>query len=182
MRRIHHTLSIIMIIVFLSGCKSNSVENSPTNIATTYPVETTYEVESAYPSGVIPEDTSYGYQTPGYITATPDPTLSPIIIADVQHEGSAEIIEIKNISDKVVDISAYMIYSPEMEDRKILPENLRLSSGESFMIYNGQNLDYPEEQVWLEKFIINNPLDEILLLNNAARIIYNFIYYPPVSD
>lgn len=185
-------ISIFMLgIIFLTntGCQNTTtadpnqdILDQGTAITTIYPINNVQELESIYPSGDIPETKVPEYLLPGFITATPDPELAPIVISEIKHEDDVEIIVIKNISDKEIDISAYMIFSPEAGDRKILPNDLMLSSGETFQIFNGENLNVPQEQIWLSKSILVNPLDEIWLLNKAARIVYYFTYYPTIPE
>lgn len=180
---------MVIILVMLAGCQTangdNAITPAPedqTTVATTYPMGTTFELESIYPSGEAPGTQVPEYMLPGFTTATPDPELAPIVISEVRHEENVEVIVIKNISNQEIDISAYMIFSPEMGDRKILANNIRLSSGETYELYNGENLEVPQEQIWLTKAVLNNPLDEIWLLNSAARIVYFFTYYPSISE
>lgn len=189
MKEIYRMILVSISLLILSGCQSKPTDNAnPTlpeqqpSIATTYPLENTYMIESIYPSGEIPETQVPQYLLPGFITATPDSKIAPIVISEVRHENNSEIITIKNISNDEIDISAYMIFSPEAGERKILPNDLKLSSGETYQIYNGENLNYPQEQIWLNRSILNNPLDEVWLLNKAARIVFYFTYYPTVVD
>lgn len=189
MKKVFRIIALCIISVNIMGCQNTNVDNAnqpvseqQTTIPTTYPMENVYEIESIYPSGEVIGTQVPEYLLPGFITATPDPELAPIVISEVRHEDNVEIIVIKNISNKEVDISAYMIFSPEVGDRKILPNDLRLSSGETFLLYNGENLDFPQEQIWLTKAVLNNPLDEIWLLNSAARIVYYFTYYPTITE
>jgi hypothetical protein len=66
--------------------------------------------------------------------------------------------------------------------RKILPSNLILEPGESFVLYNGPELEkYPEDQRWLDESVLTEVLDEVWLTNAAARIIYYFVYYPSIT-
>lgn len=189
MNKVVKIITFCFILVTITGCQNTNVDNpntpvseQQTTIPTIYPMDNVYEIESIYPSGEAIGTQVPEYLLPGFITATPDQELAPIVISEVRHEENVEIIVIKNISDKEVDISAFMIFSPEVGDRKILPNDLRLSSGETFELYNGENLDFPQEQIWLTKAVLNNPLDEIWLLNSAARIVYYFTYYPAISE
>jgi len=119
---------------------------------------------------------------PGFVTMTPDASLTSIIISEVRHENDVESIYVTNISSETKDISNYMIYSPELDVRKIFPSNLVLEPGESFILCNGANLEsYPAEQRWLDTPILTEALDEVWLTNSAGRILYYFIYYPSIT-
>ena len=119
---------------------------------------------------------------PGFVTMTPDADLSSIIVSDVKHEGDVESIYITNISADTHDISKYMIYSPASDARKILPNNLILEPGETYVLYNGTSLEnYPVDQRWLDTPVLTQALDEVWLTNSAARILYYFIYYPSIT-
>lgn len=141
-----------------------------------------YAESNAYPVETAQETQVPAYMVPGFITSTPDASLSSIIVSEVQHKDGVESISIKNISPSTQDISAYMIYSPKLDVRKILPSDLILEPGDSFVLYNGANLDkIPEDQRWLEAPVLTEVLDEVWLTNAAARIIYYFIYYPSIT-
>ena len=193
MKTIVKTTLIGMIIATLIGC-SNTKTVTPEEF-TANQTELSEDTESAYPANTEEmTDQAYplenrenteitAYLLPGFSTPTPDPAMVSIIISEVRHENGLETIVIKNISDETMDISSYMIYSPAVDDRKILPQNLTLESGETFMLYNGPgSSEYPESQRWLTQTILEQALDEVWLLNDAARIIYYFIYYPAVSE
>ncbi len=181
---------LLLLIVVIAGCSpkptpvSQSTEPAaiPSPELTAYPIPQTNVESNAYPIGTAQETAVPGYLVPGFITNTPDASLVSIIVSEVQHEGDVESIYIKNISSTTQDISSYMIYSPKLDVRKILPSNLILEPGETFVLYNGANLEkFPEEQRWLDAPVLTEALDEVWLTNAAARIIYYFIYYPSIT-
>lgn len=187
------TVLIGMIIATLIGCgNTNTVTPDeytinhtelPEDTESAYPVNTEEMTDQAYPLENRENTEIPAYLLPGFSTPTPDPEMVSLIISEVRHENGLETIVIKNISGETMDISSYMIYSPAVDDRKILPQNLTLESGETFMLYNGPgSSEYPESQRWLTQTILEQALDEVWLLNDAARIIYYFIYYPAVSE
>ena len=181
---------LLLLIVVVAGCspKSTPVPQStepavnPLPELTAYPIPETNIESNAYPFQTGQDTPVPAYLVPGFITNTPDASLVSIIVSEVQHEDDMESITIKNISSSTQDISSYMIYSPKLDTRKILPSNLILEPGESFVLYNGANLEkYPEEQRWLDAPVLTEALDEVWLTNSAARIIYYFIYYPSIT-
>lgn len=181
---------LLLLIVVIAGCSpkptpaSQSTEPAaPTSPElTTYPIPETYTEPNAYPFQTEQETPVPAYLVPGYITNTPDASLVSIIVSEVQHEDDVESIYIKNISSTTQNISSYMIYSPKLDTRKILPSNLILEPGESFVLYNGADLEkFPEDQRWLDEQVLTEALDEVWLTNSAARIIYYFIYYPSIT-
>lgn len=175
--------SLLILLLFLTACASTS-NGTPTSgeIATRPP--------GAYPAPGIPGIQGYpapggdqptptpGYMGAGFITATPDAGQTPLIIASVQHEGTLEIFTIKNIGQQAQDISGYMLFSPNIAESYMFPVGLTLASGDTYTVYNGATGGKPQEQIWLDAFALNEPMDEVWLLNRAARIIYTFIYYP----
>jgi hypothetical protein len=186
-------LLIGLIIATLMGCsnletatpdESTSGQTEfPGETELAYPVNTDDMSNQAYPLENRENTEIPAYLLPGFSTATPDPAMVDIIISEVKHENGLEIIVIKNIAEKTIDISSFMIYSPAFDDRKILPQNLFLESGDTFELYNGpESSEYPESQRWLTQTILNQALDEVWLLNDAARIIYYFVYYPSVPE
>lgn len=184
-------ITLFSAIIFgLIGCEiadTTPLEESPVDntkmsseAESTYPVETEDSTQS-YPVGEISKTEMPGYLLPGFITSTPDASLANIIISEVKHENGVEIITLENIGESTQDISAFMIYSPALDTRKILSQNLILDPGETYNLYNGPDTSaYPYEQRWLPQTILNDAMDEVWLTNDSARIIYYFIYYPPV--
>lgn len=112
----------------------------------------------------------------GFITQTPDPKETPLIIR-VTKSSDVEEIRIINISTSPIDISGYLLFSEILEDRLILPEQTILESQDVLSVYNGKK---PINGAihWNDDFSILNIEDQILLLNRAGRIIYYYTYYP----
>ncbi len=181
---------LLILITIIAGCSSKPTA-VPQNTAatgstspemTTYPVPGTFVENNTYPLQADQETPVPAYMVPGFITHTPDASLVSIIVSEVQHEDGVESIYIKNISSVTQDISSYMIYSPKLDVRKILPSNLILEPGDTFVLYNGADLGkFPEDQRWLDAPLLTEALDEVWLTNGAARIIYYFIYYPSIT-
>jgi len=190
MKNISRFAIVFILFSLLSSCTQQSTpdsESTPSTVLpslekTAYPVPD-YSLESStYPFPADQETQVPPYMVPGFVTMTPDPSLTSIIVSEVRHENDVESIYITNISSETQDISNYMIYSPKLDVRKIFPSNLVLEPGESFILYNGANLEsYPTEQRWLDKPILTEVLDEVWLTNNAGRILYYFIYYPSIT-
>lgn len=190
MKNISRFAIVFILFSLLSSCAQQSTPDSestpsavlPSLEKTAYPVPD-YSLESStYPFPADQETEVPPYMVPGFVTMTPDPSLTSIIVSEVRHENDVESIYITNISSETQDISNYMIYSPKLDVRKIFPSNLVLEPGESFILYNGANLEsYPAEQRWLDKPILTEVLDEVWLTNSAGRILYYFIYYPSIT-
>ena len=182
---------IILILIFLlASCTPEGTQepqDDPTALVPAaetipYPIANQSLEGSTYPIAGEQETQVPAYMVPGFITMTPDATLTSIVVSEVRHEDEVESIYITNISSATQDISNYMIYSPEMDARKIFPSNLILEPGESFVLYNGANLQsFPVDQQWLDTPVLTEVLDEVWLTNGAARILYYFIYYPSIT-
>ncbi len=185
------TIVIILTLIFLlASCTpketqepiSETTATIPAAGTTPYPIANQPLEGSTYPITVGEETEVPAYLVPGFITMTPDAALTSVIVSEVRHDEGVESIYITNISAETQDISNYMIYSPEMDARKILPSNLILEPGESFILYNGVNLgNFPADQQWLDTPVLTEVLDEVWLTNSAARIMYYFIYYPSIT-
>ena len=190
MKSISRFSILIVLLSLLSSCAQQSTPDPlstpsavlPSPEETAYPVPYDFLESSTYP---IPGEQATQvppYMVPGFVTMTPDASLTSIIISEVRHENDVESIYVTNISSETKDISNYMIYSPELDVRKIFPSNLVLEPGESFILYNSANLEsYPAEQRWLDTHILTEALDEVWLTNSAGRILYYFIYYPSIT-
>lgn len=183
-------LSLFILIILVAGCsfqqtptpQSTASDVLPSAEITAYPVPDKFLESTTYPTLNEQETPVPPYMVPGFITMTPDASLTSIIVSEVRHEDELESIFIKNISSTNQDISNYMIYSPKLDVRKIFPSNLILEPDESFIIFNGADLEnYPVDQRWLDAPVLTEVLDEVWLTNNAARIIYYFIYYPSIT-
>ncbi|MFA7408220.1 MAG: hypothetical protein WCY93_10445 [Anaerolineaceae bacterium] len=190
MKTIHKIVIILTLIMLLSSCTLQSTQEPQINATplvpesenTPYPITDNSIESSTYPIPVQHETEVPPYMIPGFVTMTPDADLSSIIVSDVKHEGDVESIYITNISADTHDISKYMIYSPASDARKILPNNLILEPGETYVLYNGTSLEnYPVDQRWLDTPVLTQALDEVWLTNSAARILYYFIYYPSIT-
>lgn len=180
----------VIVIGLLVSCspKPTPAPQTTPSAATPLPVNTTYPVSggsvesSTYPVGGQQATQVPPYLVPGFVTMTPDAKLNSIIVSEVRHENDVESIYITNISSTNQDISNYMIYSPAKDVRKILPSNLILKPGESYILFNGADLSsHPADQQWLDTPILTEALDEVWLTNSAARILYYFIYYPSIT-
>lgn len=181
---------LLLLLIIVVGCSSKTTpapQSTPTVAPaspelTAYPIPGTSVEANPYPVQTGQETPVPAYMVPGFITMTPDASVASIIVSEVQHEADVESISIKNISSTTQDISNYMVYSPKLDVRKILPSNLILEPGESFILYNGADLEkYPEDQRWLDAPALTDALDEVWLTNSAARIIYYFVYYPSIT-
>jgi hypothetical protein len=190
MKSISRFSILIVLLSLLSSCAQQSTPESlstPSAVLhlpekTAYPVPDDFLESSTYPVPGEQATQMPPYMVPGFVTMTPDASLTSIVISEVRHENDVESIYVTNISSATQDISNYMIYSPELDVRKIFPSNLILEPGESFVLYNGANLDsFPAEQRWLDTPILTEALDEVWLTNSAGRILYYFIYYPSIS-
>jgi len=190
MKTINKIVIVLTLIVLLSSCTLQSTQEPqsdqtalvPAAETTPYPIANQPVEGSTYPIQSEQQTEVPAYMLPGFITMTPDATLTSIIVSEVRHEDEVESIYITNISSEKQDISNYMIYSPEMDSRKIFPSNLILEPGESFVLYNGADLQsFPADQQWLDTPVLTEVLDEVWLTNSAARIIYYFVYYPSIT-
>lgn len=185
------TIVIVLTLIFLLASCSPKVTQEPKNDPTAlvpaaettpYPIANQPLEGATYPIPAEQQTEVPAYMVPGFITMTPDAALTSVIVSEVRHENEVESIYITNISAATQDISNYMIYSPEMDARKIFPSNLILEPGESFVLYNGANLgSFPSDQQWLDTPVLIEVLDEVWLTNGAARIMYYFIYYPSIT-
>lgn len=181
---------LIYLFLALAGCNWKSVSIIEETSESLNKSETDIRTPSLFNSTstdlnlLYPIENSLSTQTPnylssGFVTLTPDPLLSNIVISEVRHENDVEVIVIKNIGASAQDIGSYIIYSPGANERKVLPKDLVLQSGDTYSIYNGSDLSvFPEEQGWMKNAVLTTAFDEVWILNNAGRIMYYFTYYP----
>jgi len=112
-------------------------------------------------------------------TTTPDKTISPLIIEKVERIENSELITLANISDEDIDLKNYIIVDPQEYNLKKFPQNTILKPGEKYLILNGDSQTKISEtfDYWLPKNILNQANDEIIITNEAGRIIWSYIYY-----
>lgn len=176
----------VMCTILLVGCGSK-----PTIVATTSlpSPEATEEISEAYPLPGYPIETqstepgsSESYPAgptsiPGepHASATPDPSVSPIIITNVIHDNdSLETIFVSNVTDVSQDIAGYSLLVPGTSEHINFPEGT-LAPGESLRVYNGSEAkDQSGGLVWLDQVVLKIPGDSIILLNRAGRMIWNY--------
>jgi len=117
--------------------------------------------------------------SPGIIlTATPDKSISPLIIEKVERIENSELITLANISDEDIDLKNYIIVDPQDYNLKKFPQDTILKPGEKYLILNGDGQTKISEtfDYWLPKNILKQANDEIIITNEAGRIIWSFIY------
>lgn len=162
-----YRLALLLIIVYLTGCASSASNTDPDQM----PISDANSTNVGGDGGVTPSDFS------GLITETPDASKTPLIIR-VGKTQDLETIEVTNISSGPIDVSGFILFSENLDDRVIIPGGTILNSKESFAIYNGKDPRDGKGYFWNEEFAILNVEDQLLLLNQAGRIIYYFNYYP----
>lgn len=167
----YHGIVLLLVVILFGGCTSTQTTNPRGEVDF-----------SATSSGTNLENSGDNRieQTPdfiGLITETPDGMKTPLIVR-VLKEGELETIEIVNTTSSSIDISGYILYSEKLDDRLIIPVGTVLDSQDSFIIYNGKSTKNDLGFLWHEDFSINNVEDQLLLLNQAGRIIYYYTYYP----
>lgn len=174
MRR-HRPILFLILILFLAGCSTPATQQptEPIGVPSGYPAAQAVPPSDGYPAAVQQEQPSYA----DYITPTPDPAETPIIVR-VEHQDGVEAVSVINISSEPINVGAYMIFSPVAQERIIIPVDTVLNLGEKYTVYNGANESFPVEQRWLAEQVVTNPLDEIWLTNMAGRVIFFYVHYP----
>lgn len=145
---------LIVLGVFLTGCANTEM------IVTKAP-----EVEmETNPSQII--------------TITPDPIVSPLIINNVVKTDNFEIIHLKNISDHNLNLVDFVLVDTNGEKLKRFSSEIILRPDEEFKILNGDNFDDSIEfdEIWADKIILTQPNDEIIITNQAGRILWTYTY------
>lgn len=174
-------LLTLIVLIALSAC-GNTPPKNPTAVSPVSPSSTPAE---GYPAPALP---SPGYPAPegnnvigdmsAFPTQTADPANTPMIIEDVIKQGDSEMIIIKNISSTAQDLQLYTLVEPESQQFKTFTSQL-INPGETFQVINGPN---PENIVdnahWLSEPLLSLPGDKFHLLNQAARILWTWIYFP----
>lgn len=170
-------LVFVIIMIFLTACSKTGVDG--TKPATPglpgYPFES-QSTDSAYPgpssSALKPPDLT------NFITDTPDPKKSPIIISGVEKHDGYETILITNIDNSAIDIGGWMLYSSELLEKYVVPSPTVLEPGMSFKVSNGDSTKAPDNVFWLSVTLLNKVEDEVWLVNKGGAISYFFVYYP----
>jgi len=113
-----------------------------------------------------------------WVTDTPDPLKTPVIIASVRHgDAGLETITVANISSMVQDITRFSLFVPETGDHFNFGE-LTLAPGAFIKVYNGVGVaDRNDGLAWLSQPVLSVPGDELQLLNQAGRVMWTYIYY-----
>ena len=178
MRRTRPILLLILIL-FLVGCSTPETQEAtqqptaPIDMPSGYPAAPAVSPSDGYPATIQEQQPSYA----DYITPTPNPAETPIIVR-VEHQDGVEAISVINISSEPINVGAYMIFSPVVQERIIIPVDTVLNLGEKYTVYNGANESFPAEQRWLAEQVVTNALDEIWLTNMAGRVIFFYVHYP----
>jgi hypothetical protein len=171
----------VLLGIVIVGC----VAQTPTaDVQLPQPSETALPASNSYPApNAYPEPVDNGDQQAGtgarLPTATADFEISPVIISEVSREGETEQVVLLNVSNQSQEISRIALYNPNTGDRKYLPQGKILEPNESYSIYNGLlPAGINEEQKWTDYPMLQYRDDEVLLLNEAGRMIWTYVYYP----
>ena len=170
-------LLILAICILITSCDIADKEQttSPGPAVPGYPVtEPTSNPAYPAPQGSGPSV----LDLTGFITDTPDPERSPIIISGIEKHDGYETILITNIDDVAIDIGGYMLYAPELTEKYVVPSPMVLEPGQSYGVCNGDSSKAPEMPFWLASTIINKVEDQVWLINKGGAISYYFNYYP----
>ncbi len=110
-------------------------------------------------------------------TVTPDPIISPVIISEViRKKDNVEIIVLINISQFDQNISGMSLIDPKTMSYMFLPEIVLPPKG-IFKVCNG-NCEVADGMSWLEQPVLREPGDQLILLNRAGRVVWNYVNYP----
>ena len=109
--------------------------------------------------------------------ATPDAVKNPVIISKVTHDvDGLETIYITNISNEKQDINGYSLYIMKT-DEHINILDIKLDRGASYKVYNGPRaMEQKDGLAWLDHAILQQTGDDVILLNHAGRLIWDFTY------
>ena len=146
---------LLLPLLYLVSCKNYNVDEGNVLHSTKLPTS-------------IPENRSWR-------TDTPDPFLFPIIISNIVYNEYSEKIVVENISDQDQFIGGFAILNPQTMEHFIIPEKI-LKSRSSYIICNGKCNDDEVDVKWLDKPVINEYGDHLVLLNQAGRVIWNYVY------
>lgn len=149
---------VLVIAIFLVSCNSKSTSGNKEQIINQEINQTENETR---------------------ITVTPDVNNSPIIILSVEVMDKNEVITLKNISEKTIDISEFILVDPQTNNMKKFNEESIINPNETFLIINGdQDSEFAlKNEYWQPVFVINQPLDELILVNQAGRILWSYVNY-----
>jgi hypothetical protein len=113
------------------------------------------------------------------ITATPDPSRTPVAIVSANTGSDPEIITIQNISSSDQDVSGWILFNLDSEDVFRFPENLVLEPGEVVRVYSAVAENKVPEGAffWTEETVWEGLPANVLLLNRATRLVYWYVQY-----
>jgi hypothetical protein len=109
---------------------------------------------------------------------TPDPARTPLIIAGATiGDDGHEVVLVKNISAKKLDLSSHLLYNPLTGQRFIFPAGVALASGETVEVHSGTGKEMSEGGLfWTEESVWKGENEDILLLNPTGRLIYWYVF------
>lgn len=196
-------LSILLLSSLLSGCDgvdsaevaqlgatesaTSAVFESPLSEPTA--TSTTVKAQPSSESTILQSPLSEPTATPAVVeaqppsvpsmTATPDPDQTPVAIVSAEIGPNREIITIQNISSSDQDISEWILFNLDAEDVFRFPENLVLEPGEVVRVYSAvAENEVPESGFfWTEETVWESLPADVLLLNQATRLVYWYVHY-----
>ena len=90
----------------------------------------------------------------------------------VNLDKEAEIVKIRNNSNKKIDISGWILLSVKGDQKFYIPQGTILNSGEVIKIVSGRNAEEKEGTIiWTKAYIWNNEGDSAKLFNEKGELI-----------
>jgi len=160
-------LILSLLVISLLAIVSCTSKPEPT-VSPLSPIATATQ-QAAMPSvTTLPSD---------WVTDTPNPAVSPIIISDVTRDANGlETIAITNISDAEQSLANMTVLNPATLEYVDLPSDVTLPPGASFKVYNGPGATEASDGLaWLDEPALWLIGDHLVLLNQAGRVLWNYV-------
>jgi hypothetical protein len=89
-----------------------------------------------------------------------------------------EKIVVRNISNNEIDMTGIVLYNPLTEEKQYLSADKTLGAGKDIVVYNGPLPIDPGAGIkWTNKRMLNSNGDEVVLINAASRLLWDYVYY-----
>lgn len=166
-------LVLFSTLFVLSGTSGCATAPSPTRSPLS-PISTHVSTSAA---GTPPPKAIATSAISDWMTDTPDPAETPLIISSVKRsEDGTEIIFVTNVGETERPLKNRSILDPQTMEYIDLPEDVVLAPGESFKVYNGAvTRGKVDGLVWREEPLLQSRGDQLVLVNQAGRVLWNYV-------
>ena len=103
-----------------------------------------------------------------------------LTIVRIEYSGRDEYVQIKNVSNKQINLKGWQITSMPMDKQTFMLPDITLQPGESVYVHSGPSAGKTKLQginiVWTKRYIWNNKGDTCTLIDSSGKVVNIYKY------